>query len=515
DVLGGLERRRRHQENVKRASAATLAIAVAIVGLAGWLFLDHDAAPRPITPKPTAPETPAATTAPVAGAQPLWPQTNMDEVRRAQELADVGDPRSAWQTDAALLLQLGQHHPDDAEIFGRFLREELGWENFRWDEAAAHPAGLDDGDVVYIRCAPGATNPLYPDDPEGGCAPTLDDLRYETVKINVAQPGRKGPGGIWVVTGWQEIEPFEQVAPPTSTEIDAVLGAFLRARVEGHGAEQFDVAVDDPVATDTSNTSRADHRIPLLYATSTGAPFERSEFELVGGPVWPSGSEQFEARLFAQNGTTVVQQVFSLERDETGRLQLGFDPTGIDEGMPTTTENGAAVPVEYSFRGGEVTYRAAYPSVPDVEDGNLGPDSVTLVGHCGRTEAGCSDSRRIMTILADPVGADCVAPADADALARSIRSDTHLDATAPVPVTIGGIPAVRIDIVLGPDAIVCLLQNAPEPFPGQSWARLYLLDLPGGSNRVLAIVVMSSAEDQHRAVVVATPYLDSIEFHPR
>ena len=55
DVLGGLERRRRHQENVKRASAATLAIAVAIVGLAGWLFLDHDAAPRPVTPKPALP----------------------------------------------------------------------------------------------------------------------------------------------------------------------------------------------------------------------------------------------------------------------------------------------------------------------------------------------------------------------------------------------------------------------------------------------------------------------------
>ena len=120
-----------------------------------------------------------------------------------------------------------------------------------------------------------------------------------------------------------------------------------------------------------------------------------------------------------------------------------------------------------------------------------------------------------MTIVADPVGADCVAPADAEALARSIRSDTNLDATAPVPVTMGGVPAVWMDILLGPDAIVCLLQNAPEPFPGQSWARLYLLDLPGGSNRVLAIVVMSSEEDQHRAVVVATPYLDSIEFHPR
>src|SRR5262249_21564261 len=156
-----------------------------------------------------------------------------------------------------------------AEIFGRFLREELGWENFRWDEAAAHPAGLDDGDVVYIRCAPGTSDPLYPDDPEAGCGPTLDARRYETVKINVAQLGRQGPGGIWLVTGWQEIQPFEQVAPPTGAEVDSVLGAFLRARVDGKGAEQSHVAMDDPFASDPSSTSPADHQIPLLYATST------------------------------------------------------------------------------------------------------------------------------------------------------------------------------------------------------------------------------------------------------
>ena len=62
--------------------------------------------------------------------------------------------------------QLGQHHPEDAAIFTRFLEEELGWEEFLWDEAFAHPDGLDPGDVVYLRCAPGLTNPLYPTDPE-------------------------------------------------------------------------------------------------------------------------------------------------------------------------------------------------------------------------------------------------------------------------------------------------------------------------------------------------------------
>jgi Tol biopolymer transport system component len=47
DVLGGLERRRRHRENVRRGAAAVVAIGVALVGLGGWFVLDRDAAPRP------------------------------------------------------------------------------------------------------------------------------------------------------------------------------------------------------------------------------------------------------------------------------------------------------------------------------------------------------------------------------------------------------------------------------------------------------------------------------------
>ena len=47
DVLGGLDRRRRHQENVKRATAAAVGIVVALVGLGGWFVLERDAAPRP------------------------------------------------------------------------------------------------------------------------------------------------------------------------------------------------------------------------------------------------------------------------------------------------------------------------------------------------------------------------------------------------------------------------------------------------------------------------------------
>ena len=40
DVLDGLERRRRHQENVKRVAAAAVAIVVALLGFGGWFLLD-------------------------------------------------------------------------------------------------------------------------------------------------------------------------------------------------------------------------------------------------------------------------------------------------------------------------------------------------------------------------------------------------------------------------------------------------------------------------------------------
>ena len=193
-----LGRRERKQRN-RRIRAGALGVIVALtMGMILMRSLTSNGVPAnpPVEPSP-------------AAVAPLWPQTSLEELRQAQELADAGDPRYTWQLDKGLEDQVGQHHPDDAEIFGRFLQEELGWEDFRWDEAAAHPDGLDPGAVVYIRCAPGGTNRMYADDPEARCAPTIDELRYESVKINVAQLDRQGPSGIWVVTGWEEIEPFE------------------------------------------------------------------------------------------------------------------------------------------------------------------------------------------------------------------------------------------------------------------------------------------------------------------
>jgi hypothetical protein len=257
----------------------------------------------------------------------MWPQSSLEEVREAQLLADAGDPSYTWQVDPELeVVGGGVEGPYDADIFARFIREELGWEEFRF------LAGFDFGEseyarVRFFRCAPGRTSHLPPDE----CAPTIDELRYETVTIDVAQLGRRDPSGIWVVTRWAITSPVEQVTP--SEAETAHLEAFLQARIDGEGAEEY--------------LSHGAEGFPLLYATTTGAPYGRSEFELVGGPEWgPFFKGMFKVRLFAENGETVVEQFIWLQRNETGRLELLYSPrTFLPTGtVPGTTENGQAVP---------------------------------------------------------------------------------------------------------------------------------------------------------------------------
>jgi hypothetical protein len=503
-LLGRRDRKQRNRRIRAGALGVIVALAMGIVLVRSLTSGGIPADPRP-TPTPTRPDRGE----PFSDLKPAWPQTSLEEVRKAQELADAGDPRFDWQQDPNLEIQTGQNHPIDAEIFTRFLEEKLGWEDFRWDEAFAHPDGLDSGDVVYIRCAPGVANPMYPDDPEGGCAPTIDELRYETVKIHVAQLARQGSGGIWVVTGWEEIEPAEQVAPPSEAELTAFLEGFLQARIDGQGAGRFaDVAEYDEFAD-----VRVDKEIPLLYATSAGAPYERSEFEIVHGPVWPEGQMQVRVRLFAGDGRTVVEQVFTLERDRTGRLRLVYDfqPSRPDgRAILATTENGKAVPVEYGFLDGEVTFRATYPLEPNLEGFN-DPDQLAIEGLLPDDDA----PRRILVFLADPrpIGPGCgrgPAPADAEALARSIRSDPDFEATAQVAVTIGGRSALQIDGVAA-FATSCGVRLYPA---GGTRARVYLLDLPGGSEaRVLAIAIVTDGDSFDTVLEWAVPIVDSIEFH--
>ncbi|HSJ85111.1 MAG TPA: hypothetical protein VLA91_15010 [Acidimicrobiia bacterium] len=429
----------------------------------------------------------------------MWPQSSLEEVREAQLLADAGDPDYTWQVDPELAAWAKE--AGDAEIVTRFLRDELGWEEFQngghGDASEETSEGLmwaTEG--VYIRCAPDLTNPLYPDDPVGGrCAPTIDEHRYEKVSIRVAQLGLQGPSGLWVVTRWVMLPPSEQVAPPSEAEATTPLQAFLQARIDGEGAERHLGPWD----------------VPLLYATTTGAPYERSEIELLEGPVWPLGHMEFKVRLFAEGGETVVEQFIQVRRD-TGRLMIVYS-SEPGSSQAVTIENGQAVPVPYSFLDGEVTFGVAHPWDAYIPIGPGDPNETILALEYN------FDERVVVVADPRPIETGCqegTAPASAEALARSILSDPDLEASAPLAASVGGTHALQMDVVAAPGASLC---EGWMPFvvtgsgiePG-SRMRLYLLDLPG-SARILAIAIIAP-EDRFESVLrAAAPILDSLEFH--
>jgi hypothetical protein len=486
--------------------------------------------------RPAATPTVGETTTASGG---MWPQSSLEEAQRAQRLADEGDPRYTWQVLPEWPPYGPGMEPGDAEIFVRFLQEELGWEEFSWGVGpSVYPPPDWPWEFVVVRCAPGRTNPVYPNDPDGrGCAPTIDEHRYETVMIG-AEPVRiDDPSAIWVVTRWVTLQPsdepitgivdffqqqVEQVAPPSDAEATALLRAFLQARVHGEGAEQYLHPHAEQVVADQAcsvHTAASCGQIPLWYATTSGAPYERFEFELVRGPVWPGGWTEFNVRLFAQGRRTVVEQPFLLYRGEDGRLGLAYET--LADGFAQTTENGETLGLPWELLDGEVTFFAARPWY---EFFDYGPETIALVNGGGPGD---------FAVLADPLPLETgcrqgPAPADAEALARTILSDPDLEATEPVAVGVGGIEALRMDVVAAPGATVCenwgtpLVVSGPRSRdprgPGLEQGdrmRLYLLDLPEGSSaRILAIAfVAPEASFETTLEEEEARIMGSFEFH--
>jgi hypothetical protein len=97
-------------------------------------------------------DAPVPSDAPVTSGG-MWPQTTLAEAQAAQERADAGDPAYTWQLapqilDGDLYGDLG-----NPQIIDRFIHDQLGWEDYRfnpfvgWEQA--------DRDLIYVRCAPG------------------------------------------------------------------------------------------------------------------------------------------------------------------------------------------------------------------------------------------------------------------------------------------------------------------------------------------------------------------------
>ena len=201
----------------------------------------------------------------------------------------------------------------------------------------------------------------------------------------------------------------------------------------------------------------------------------------------------------------------------------GGAETGPTETGPTESEGAVAEP--YEFLDGQLTFSVARPWDNSVAGWEGGPNMVTLDLHRVYEE-------RFM-LVADPlpVGKGCEdgpAPADAEALALSIRSDPDFEATEPVVVSVGGIDALRMDVVAATGASICLSVPAPQvvappptaghlgqgtPLAHGHRMRLYLIDLPGGSARILAIAIIAPDARFEHVVEAAAPIMNSFEFH--
>ena len=439
----------------------------------------------------------------------MWPQSTLEEVRAAQERADAGDRDYTWQVEPRLAdsnYESTLRQPGQVRLVDRFLREVLGWASYTmWDAGE----GLNrDGSYyafhhqLYLRCAVAGANRLYPDE---SCAPTLGDFNYEQVSLDLAQLDRRDEDGIWVVSRWGMTAPFAQSDPaPVEAQARERLDAFLAARVAGNGAVG-DVRVD----------GTAD--VPLLYATTSGAPYERYEIERVDGPNWPYGSTIFAARLFADSDATVVEQRIA-----------SYSNTALVLDANSTTENGQPTSLSYTSDDGQVSLSAPSTTWNAWLPGKAGD---VWFGGLWKPGGGIGYSEPSIGLV-DPVAYDawCAAsggspllsaPADAASIAQRVIADPNFQATAPVAARIGGLDALSIDVALAPGGRACGIEGIEisrwihelDLHP-ELRMRLWLVDLPAGmSIKTLAITAKAPYDRFEAYLAEAAPIIQSIQFH--
>lgn len=324
-------------------------------------------------------------------------------------------------------------------------------------------------------------------------------------------------GGIWTREG--ATSAIDPASPPSEETVNELVNGFLDARLAGDGAQQF---LNGPA-----------NDIPLLYSTTSGARFERAEFERGPDLEWPYGFTPFTVRLFA--GATVVEQIFFTPA--TGRLGLEFQPDGFGTDTAATTEDGQPVAVPYEFLDGQVSLQVAHPWMFNGNFARLIPEGPVVQP---TTDGGQRNDWDELFLIADPapITTGCPTgsnPVDAAALADSIRSNTGLESTAPAPFRAGALDGLMIDVTIAAGTPICateafggdlldLVFDRNGPFSssnglmtgnatGESM-RLYLFDAPeGASMQILAVAVVAPESSFDRAVQAAAPIIASLEFH--
>lgn len=183
----------------------------------------------------------------------------------------------------------------------------------------------------------------------------------------------------------------------------------------------------------------------------------------------------------------------------------------------------------FAILRGEVTFRAP-GAWEDHAEAYLDPRLFFLVGPEGSGEYG-GEIQVIGIAVANgavrpppELPCDRGSPTSAEAIVRAIRSDPDLDATVPVIERVGGIKALRLEVAPVRGASTCPPSSANVPVAsGVAWgsvehgdrARLYVLDLPGGSARTLVIMTTAPEEAFERVVEEAAPVVESFRFHTR
>jgi hypothetical protein len=120
--------------------------------------------------------------------------------------------------------------------------------------------------------------------------------------VRSEQPARHGRTGIWVVTGYEEVKPYVQSAPPSEADVRRLMDAYMMARLAGTGAEKYLGGV---------SSYTTDH--VELYATTGGSPYRRYEITSILGPDWPRGTFRVFVLLTAQDGGRLLESTYVID----------------------------------------------------------------------------------------------------------------------------------------------------------------------------------------------------------
>jgi hypothetical protein len=201
-----------------------------------------------------------------------------------------------------------------------------------------------------------------------------------------------------------------------------------------------------------------------------------------------------------------------------------------------------------SLLGGDVTFSEVSPWGEHVEWNMIaesgGPESLLLL------DDDATGSNAQLLVIADPVPAKPVEGQDSDcpggradvrsaeAFASAVQAHPGLSSTDPVIQRIAGVDAFRLDVAPAQGSQHChgtsTLWTGPrghagvpvvmptrdtyfgpptEPFvvPDGTRMRVYLLDIPRGDVRTLAVAILAPRDEFNSAVGAAKPILDSLE----